>query len=193
MEKIDIIIPWVDSTDAKWIEERKAIKQKYIPDEEATADIRFQNWDNMQYWFRAIEKCLPWINKIFFVTYGHVPDWLNIKHPKLNLVKHSDYIPEQYLPTYNSNTIEMNYFRIKELSENFIIFNDDMIPLLPIHEEYYFKDNKVCDEAVENIVVTAGFGSVAHMARYTQINNMMIINKYFKKRDVQEKYTEIWF
>lgn len=191
--KVDIIIPWVDGNDPEWLSERaKAIKQ-FKPDKEASSEIRFQSWDNLRYWFRAVDSFLPWVNHIFFVTWGHIPEWLNVSNSKVRIVKHSDYIPEKYLPTYNSNTIEMNYFRIEELSENFIIFNDDMFPLQPIEEEYYFKDDKVCDEAVENIIIAAGFGPVANMARYTQINNMMIINKYFKKRDVQERYPEIWF
>lgn len=192
-EKIDIIIPWVNGNDPAWLNERAESVKKYKPDKESFSEIRFQSWDNLKYWFRAVEKFFPWINQIFFVTWGHVPSWLNVENSRLKVIKHNEYIPVEYLPTYNSNVIEMNYFRIKELSENFIIFNDDMIPLQPISSDYYFKDNKVCDEAVENIIVTAGFGAVANMARYTQINNMMIINKYFKKREVQAKHPDIWF
>lgn len=190
---IDIIIPWVDESDRKWAGEKEQWFQKLNPEIKSDSAIRFQSWDNLQYWFRAVEKFMPWVHKIFFVTYGHIPTFLNCNHPRLEVINHKDYIPPQYLPTYNSNTIEMNYFRIKELSENFIIFNDDLIPLQPIEEEYYFRNNQVCDEAVENVVTTAAFGPVANMARYTQINNMMIINRYFKKREVQEKNYEKWF
>lgn len=190
---VDIIIPWVDSSDPEWIKQYKESMQRYCPDKEAVSDIRFQNWDNLKYLFRAINMYMPWYNRIFFITYGHVPEWMNVDNDRIVVVKHKDYIPDEYLPTFNSNTIEMNYFRIKNLSENFIIFNDDMFPLQSIEKQYYFKENIVCDEAVENIVVTAGFGSVANMARYTQINNMMIINKYFKKREVQMKFPDIWF
>ena len=54
-------------------------------------NVRFRDWDNMQYWFRAVEKFAPWVNKIHFVTYGHLPKWLNINNPKLNIAKHSDF------------------------------------------------------------------------------------------------------
>jgi hypothetical protein len=95
---------------------------------------------------------------------GHIPNFLNTENPKLEIVRYEDYIPKEYLPVFNSNTIEMNYHRIDDLSENFVLFNDDMIPLQPIDEEYYFQNNRVCDEAVENIVVTAAFEPVSHMA-----------------------------
>lgn len=111
----------------------------------------------------------------------------------LEVIRHEDYIPEEYLPTFNSGTIEMNVHRIPGLSENYILFNDDVFPLQPIAEEYYFRDDTVCDEAVENVVVTAAMGPIANMARYMQINNMMIINRHFKKREVQRKHWDKWY
>lgn len=192
-DPIDIVIPWVDGSDAEWQKEKTAYQKQESPEENSVSDIRFESWDNLRYWFRAVEKFMPWVHKIFFVTWGHLPEFLNTEHPKLEIIKHGDYIPSEYLPTFNSNTIEMNCHRIKNLSENFILFNDDIILLRPIEEEYYLKENKVCDEAVENIIVTAQFGPVANMARYTQVNNMMIINKHFQKREVQKRDYEKWF
>lgn len=191
---IDIIITWVDGSDPIWAKEKETyrIRQHWI-EPKSDSNIRFESWNNLSYWFRAIEKFMPWFHKIVFVTYGHVPSFLNTQHPRLRIVKHSDYIPEEYLPTFNSNTIEMNFHRISQLSENFILFNDDFFPLQPIEETYYFKNDTVCDEAVENIITTAAFGPVSHMARYTQVNNMFLINKHFKKREVQEKNWDKWY
>ena len=192
-DSIDIIVTWVDGTDPKWLTEKQDWLKNENIEHGSNSSIRFESWDNLQYWFRAVERFMPWFRNIIFVTYGHIPDFLNIHHPRLKVVKHSDYIPVDYLPTFNSNTIEMNFYRIKQLSENFIIFNDDLFPLQPIEETYYFKNNRVCDEAVENIVTTAAYGPVAHIARYASVNNMFIINKYFKKREVQERNWEKWY
>ena len=82
-----------------------------------------------RWWFRAVEKFAPWVNKIHFVTYGHLPKWLNIDNPKLNIAKHSDFIPQKYLPTFSSFPIEVNLHRIKGLAERFVYFNDDMFLL----------------------------------------------------------------
>ena len=189
---IDLVLPWVDDRDEAWRQEYRESMKRYCPEEKSVSNIRFESWDNLQYWFRAIEKFMPWINRVLFVTWGHLPSFLRTDHPKIKIVRHEDYIPRQYLPTYNSNTIEMNYHRIEELSENFIIFNDDMIPLQPIPETYYFSDDKVCDEAVEGPICPAEVGPIANMARYTRVNNMIIINRHFKKRQVQEKNPGIW-
>lgn len=193
-QNIDIIVTWVDGNDPIWLEEKKRCLQKQnMYEKKSDSNIRFESWDNLQYWFRAIEKFLPWFHNIIFVTYGHVPSFLKTEHPRLKIVKHEDYIPAEYLPTFNSNTIEMNFHRISQLSENFILFNDDFFPLQPIEETYYFRGDQVCDEAVENIITTASFGPVANMARYTQVNNMFIINKYFQKKDVQSKNWDKWY
>ena len=192
-DNIDIIVPWVDGSDPAWLKERQECIKKYGAEEKSVSDIRFQSWDNLHYWFRAVEKFMPWVHKIFFVTWGHVPKFLKTDHPKLRIVKHEEYIPEQYLPTFNSNTIEMNYHRIGDLSENFIIFNDDFFPLKPVEETYYFKNNMVCDEAVEGLITPVETGAISNMARYVQVNNMIIINRYFKKREVQAKNWDKWY
>ena len=58
-------------------------------------DIRYRDWDNLQFWFRGVEKFAPWVNKIHFVTYGHLPKWLNVNNKKLNIVNHKDFMPER--------------------------------------------------------------------------------------------------
>lgn len=192
-DKIDIIIPWVDGSDPVWIRAKEECRIQYGAEEKSLSDIRFQSWDNLHYWFRAIDKFMPWVNKIFIVTWGHIPEFLNTNHPKIRIIKHEDYIPKEYLPTFNSNTIEMNYHRIKDLSENFIIFNDDFFPLQEIRETYYFMDNMICDEAVEGHITPVEVGAISNMARYVQVNNMIIVNKYYKKREVQEKNWAKWY
>lgn len=190
--KIDIVLPWVDDSDPEW----QARKNKYSKEADnsiVASNLRFQSWDNLHLWFRACESCMPWINKIFLITCGQHPSFLETNHPKLVLVDHADYIPEKYLPTFNSNTIEMNLHRINELSENFILFSDDVFPLIPIREEYYFRDDMVCDEAVENIITTSAFTKGLEQPRYAQVNNMFIINRHFKKREVQNTHPEQWF
>lgn len=191
--EIDIVLPWVDGSDPEWLAVKKEICNIDHPEKAADSNIRYESWDNLHYWFRAIEKYMPWVHKIFFITWGHLPEFLNTDHPKLEIVRHEDYIPEDYLPTFNSGTIEMNVHRIKRLAENYILFNDDVFPLKPIPQEYYFQNDMVCDEAVENIIVTAAIGPIANLARYMQVNNMVIINRHFKKREVQKNHWGKWY
>ena len=121
-DKIDFVIIWVDGNDPKWLKE----KNKYIKLDGDKTKNRFRDWKNLQYIFRGIEQFMPWVNKIFFITWGHLPKWLNINSKKIEIVNHKDFIPKEYLPTFNSNVIEINLHRIKNLSNKFILFNDDI-------------------------------------------------------------------
>lgn len=186
MEKIDFVIIWVDGSDSKWKEE----KAKYEPKKDTDSrDIRYRDWENLKYLFRGIEKFTPWVNKVHFVTCGHLPNWLNVKCEKLNVVKHSDYIPEEYLPTFSSHPIELNLHRIKNLSEHFVYFNDDMFILDNMKKEDFFRKGLPCESAILNPVSPAGNDIVENVF----FNNTLIINKNFNKKDSLKSNLTKWF
>ena len=81
-EKIDFVITWVDGNDPAWRKDFEYYSELEGRDIDKRV-VRFRDWENLQYWFRGVEKFAPWVNKIYFVTYGHVPGWLNTEHPKL--------------------------------------------------------------------------------------------------------------
>jgi len=190
---IDIIMPWVDAADPEWDRVRRRYAKEIDGVQKNSDSItRFESWDNLKYVFRGIEKCMPWVNRVFLVTCGQVPSFLNPDCPKLRMVSHEDYIPKEYLPTFNSNTIEINYHRISELSENFILFNDDLFPLQPTAETYYFKNDCVCDEAVERALCPHVQELDSRVNMYRAVNMMMVINKHFHKRQVQRRNWWKW-
>lgn len=123
-EKIDFVVTYLDSTDKKWQEERAKYSGEKL--DSRNSEARYRNMDNFQHWFRSVERYAPWVHKIHIVTWGHVPEWLDTINPKINIVKHDEYIPEKYLPTFNSNVLDLNLDRIEGLSEKFVYFNDDM-------------------------------------------------------------------
>ena len=182
MQKIDFVILWVDGADLKWLNEKKNYDKSIV--DASSCAARFRDWDNLQYWFRGVEKFAPWVNKIFFVTWGHTPEWLNLNHPKLRIINHREFIPEEYLPTYNSNAIELNLHRIQELSERFVLFNDDMFLIDAVNEEDFFHGGKPSDEFVMNAIVPhPNMPIIGH----TSVNNVGVINKYFSKRTAMRK------
>lgn len=143
MEKIDFILTWVDGSDPKWIADKHKFQNTSIlteTNDDSNAECRYQpDTELLRYWFRAVEKFAPWVNRIHFVTCGQKPNWLNENHQKLNLVNHQNYIPSQFLPTFNANTIEMNFHHIENLSEHYVYFNDDIFLLRPIEKNFFFK------------------------------------------------------
>ena len=132
----------------------------------------------LRYWFRGVEKFAPWVNKIHFVTCGQKPYWLNENHPKLNLVNHTDFIPSQYLPTFNSNTIELNLHRLDKLSEHFVLFNDDVFWLQHINPEVFFIDgNPVLDTNLRYRNVEYSNWSRVLFNDYCVVNNSFDVSK----------------
>ncbi len=183
---IDFVIIWVDGADPKWCEE----KSKYLPKSsfEDDKEVRYRDWDNLQYWFRAVEAYTPWVRTIHFVTWGHLPKWLKADHPKLHIVKHEDFIPEEYLPTFNSHTIELNLHRIEGLAEQFVYFNDDMFINVPMKPEDFFKKGLPCDVFAMDCIY---FGKDS--AGPYNGNNMTVINKNINKRQMFKQHWRKWF
>lgn len=182
--EIDLVIPWVDGSDPAWLEEKSRVTGT-LPDGGA---VRFRDWDNLQYLFRGIEAFLPFIRKVHFITWGHLPPWLNTACEKLNIVNHSDYIPAAYLPTFTANTIELNLHRIDELAEQFIYANDDMFFLRPMTPDFFFQDGAPVDVCVE-IPHQFFSGQIDHMIG----NDLAIINKHFSKRQVIKTHRKKWY
>lgn len=183
-EKIDIVMPWVDGSDKRWQEE----KSKYDSCKGDDRAIRYRDWDLLKYWFRGVEKFAPWIRKVHFITYGHLPDWLNPNCEKLHIVNHKDYIPSQYLPTFSSHVIEMNIHRIEGLSEYFIYANDDMFFTAQTEERDFFYKNLPVDCAVENVQHFKKGGIDLITA-----NDLAILNGHFAKRICVKQNAIKWF
>lgn len=183
---IDFVIPWVDGNDPEWRREKNMYSgnNTSFSSEKDIRDERYRDWDNLQYWFRGVEKFAPWVRKIHFVTWGHLPKWLNTKHPKLHIVNHTDYIPAQFLPTFNSHTIEWNFHNIEGLSQNFVYFNDDIFVLQKVEPKDFFKHGKPVDMlALQPDVANAD----DQVMPYIYLNNAMVLAKYFDKRSNMKK------
>lgn len=177
---IDFVITWVDGFDPVWKAEKQKYEKKIDQHWEDSRDERYRPMDTFYYLFRGIEMFAPWVNKIYLVTYGHLPKWLNTKNDKLIIVKHTDFIPIKYLPTFNVAPIELNFHRIKGLSENFVYFNDDMFLIKPTKPEDFFVNNKPCDSAVLNAFCASRINGEKKLYLKPVIN-MSVINSYFSK------------
>lgn len=134
---IDIVIPWVHPNDEIWKKDFNYWKQKETGNKDA---CRYKDWGFIKYVLRSIDKNCPWCRYVFLVLSGpsQIPSWLNTNNPKLKIVYHKDYIPADFLPTFNSNVIELFYSNIEELSENFILCNDDMFFTQKKNEDFFF-------------------------------------------------------
>lgn len=188
---IDFVVTWLDSSDKEWQRQFAYYKEQCTGRTEAA---RFRNMDIFRYWFRAVEKYAPWVNKVFLVTNGTFPQWINDKHPKLVLVKHSDYIPKEFLPTFNSRTIELFMHRIKGLSEQFVYFNDDMFLNAPVLPEYYFHYGLPCDSNEESMTNVPIYNKEDRYGIYGSIlASIGVLNAHFDRRQTVSQSLRRWY
>lgn len=129
-EKIDIVYTWCDDSEPAFYNQRIELLRKLgLPleskNDQANAEKRYKDNDELLYSLRSVEKYVPWINHIFIITNNQKPSWLN-DNPKITIIDHKDIIPKEILPVFNSVAIEQYIIEIPGLSEFFLYLNDDV-------------------------------------------------------------------
>ncbi|MCM1168443.1 MAG: stealth family protein [Bacteroides sp.] len=185
--EIDFIVTWVDMNAPEWQQEFAKYASHKDNEKNGVSEARFRDYGFLKYWFRGVERFAPWVRKIHFVTCGQAPGWLDVSNPKIHLVNHRDFIPQQFLPTYNSVVIERYMYRIPGLAEHFVYFNDDFYITDTLPQERFFKDGLPCD-------IAAFQYNLAWSQWYRRIrNNLRIINRHFDKKEVMARFHDKWF
>jgi hypothetical protein len=125
---IDAVYTWVDGTDPEFQRQfRRHAPEEVLRDTFAGGERRFRDSEELRYSLRSLETNAPWVNRVFLVTNGQVPQWLNREHPRLQLVTHREIFPNPaHLPTFSSGAIEAHLHRIPGLSSRYLFLNDDM-------------------------------------------------------------------
>lgn len=133
---MDIVITYVNGLDPVWQKDY----QKYT--DVPVLEKRFRDWGTLKYLLRGVQCHMPFIEKVHLVVSheSQVPEWVDREN--LNVVLHSDFIPQEFLPTFNCNTLEMHLHRIPGLAEEYLYFNDDMFPVRDCRPEDFFRDGK---------------------------------------------------
>lgn len=149
--KIDAVITWVDGDDPRHIAKRQQYGDKTIANRDDVAGAtRYRSVGEIFYCVASLNKFAPWLNKIYIVTDEQDP-MLDEKikelfpngHIPMEIVDHKVIFRgyEQYLPTFNSVSIESMTWRIPGLSEYYIEFNDDLILTAPTKPEDFFLED----------------------------------------------------
>uniref|UniRef100_A0A1B6CG05 LNR domain-containing protein n=1 Tax=Clastoptera arizonana TaxID=38151 RepID=A0A1B6CG05_9HEMI len=91
------------------------------------APSRFEDKEELRYSLRSLEKYAPWVRKVYIVTNGQIPYWLDLSNPRLTIVTHNTIFSNtSHLPTFSSPAIETHIHRIPGLSDKFLYINDDI-------------------------------------------------------------------
>ena len=143
MEKIDAVITWVDGSEPNFklkleenLKNKKIINRQYLQANE------------IHFCVASIIKFAPFVRKIFIVTDNQKPNLNEVRHlvslNKVEIIDHKEIFRDNMdsLPTFNIRSIDALLFKIKNLSNKFIYFNDDMFLIKETSKEEWFKDNK---------------------------------------------------
>lgn len=186
-EKIDFVITWVDMNDPSWKEVFGQHSGKIDNSKNEVSEARFRDHGLLKYWFRGVDKFAPWVNKIHFVTCGQKPEWLDPNHPKLNLVHHEDYIPKEYLPSFNSSVLEIYLHKIPGISDQFVYFNDDFFIIDTLSPTRFFEGGIPKDIAAFRVNLGMSLWSKCLK------NNIEVINRRFDKESVLKRDHDKWY
>lgn len=124
---VDLVYLWVSGQDPAQVRKRNDWLRKCgLPAAVFNPDVRYVEDDELRYALRSADRFLPWIRRVYIVTDGQAPAWLDRRNPRLQVVEQASLFPDPAcLPTFNSVAIEAQLHNIPGLAEHFIYSNDD--------------------------------------------------------------------
>ena len=152
MFEVDAVITWVDGSDPAHEQKRdhyltQARAQSQAPlHDNGTNPHRWVCSDELNFCVRSIANHAPWVRRIWIVTDSQIPVLAPLPDEfaaKISIVDHREIFVghEDALPTFNSLSIETMLWRIPELSEHFLYFNDDVFLTAPVIIADFFAAN----------------------------------------------------
>lgn len=140
---VDAVYTWVDGNDPEWRATRNAYLAeagKLNPDSASAS--RYANRDELRYSLRSLEMYSPFIRKVYILTDGQVPAWLDTSQDRIQVVDHKEIFTDpDALPVFNSHAIESQLHHIDGLSEHYLYLNDDVAFGRPVTAEHFFHPN----------------------------------------------------
>ena len=146
---LDVVIAWVDGTDPILKQKREQYKSGKTVASDAVTATRFASDDEIYYNIASIIKYVPFVRHIYIVTDYQQPAFIDefakqniCSVDKIRIVDHKEIFAgyEQFLPTFNTRSIETMIWNIQGLSDYFIYMNDD----------FFFNQPVVIDDFLDN-------------------------------------------
>lgn len=132
--QIDIVIAWVDGDDPALKQKRAQYQKTASAASDAVSSTRFASNDEIYYNIASILKYVTFCRYIYVVTDQQQPALIDefanqgiCDKDKIRIIDHKEMFAgyEQFLPTFNTRSIETMLWNIPNLSDRFIYMNDD--------------------------------------------------------------------
>ena len=147
MIDVDAVVTWVDGADTAHAKKRASYmaRSSTVLHENAINPHRWVDNNELYFCLRSIDVNAPWIRRVWLVTDDQTPDLSSLSpgfRDKIKIVDHTEIFDgfTEFLPTFNSLAIESLIWRIPDLAEHFIYFNDDVFVSAPVGKTDFFQD-----------------------------------------------------
>jgi len=129
---VDIVYCYADNKDPERLRHRQSLISEISFEnalaKEAIAEQRFNDYGEFRYSLRSVVKYAPWFRNLYIITSTPNITWLRPDGDghKVFIIPDELLFPsKEYLPNFNSGSLETLFDKIPGLSEHFIYFNDD--------------------------------------------------------------------
>ena len=149
---VDVVIAWVDGADPILKQKREHYKSGKAVASDATSATRFASDDEIYYNIASVIKYVPFVRHIYIVTDQQKPAFIDefakqniCSTDKIRIVDHKEIFSgyEQFLPTFNTRSIETMIWNIEGLSDYFIYMNDDFFFNQPVTIDDFLDGNNL--------------------------------------------------
>ena len=148
---LDIVLPYVDSSDPEWQERFLAARHKRFTTEKARSIFlklfsnRYASYGMFRYWWRGYEQFgPPGTVHLLLQSESQIPKWLDTNNPRIKIHLHKDFMPESAMPSYNSSCIELCFLHkhAQDLTPFFLMMNDDFYFNAPCAYGNFVEDDR---------------------------------------------------
>lgn len=183
--RVDFMLPWVDGNSSDWLAN---FNRYYTPHEDELMNGReryHSSVELLKLWIQGALFFADWVTKIYIIV-----DRKSLRDvefcsdfDKVEVVCHDQFIPGKYLPTFNSNVIEMFVDEIDGLADQFVLFNDDcFITDYISYSDFFSKLGVPLD--VDEVYPSNSNKHYGHIL----LNNLILINNVFDFKKYQKEY-----
>ncbi|KAJ3395612.1 hypothetical protein HDU92_005434 [Lobulomyces angularis] len=178
-----IIYTWANGS----IKEHQELYNYYKYDDKSLRNSfqRFRDNEELKHSLRSYTKNMAWHrgNIFLVVPDGHVPEWINLEHPRLKIINQSTLVDEEDNPTFNTNAIEQNFYKIPGLTDHFIAVNDDIFFGRELHPIDFFTEEKGVNFFFENSALIPNVVYTDHVLESRKTTAKALIRQY----DIKDK------
>ena len=150
--KIDIVYLWVDGEDPKHKLKYQQYKNKIFGTPVNVEEKSSRNYSCNELYYSVImslKNMGSLLGNIYIVTDEQIPKWIKHKRPneheliknnrhRIRVIDQSTLIPEDMLPSFNSDVISAYLYKIPNLSEYFLYMCDDFFIYEPMTLDHFF-------------------------------------------------------